>query len=564
MRVNVTAPRGARALLVALGLATIAGAGVPTRLAAQAGLTHVEDAAPVPAGLLRLRVIPSWARYDARFTGSGVAPLGGQLTSPALGTAELPGLTSLESALRVLTGDANFRLSLGRSFALSTVRIVTTPISAEYGINRRLSVGVTLPVVQYQREVFLNIATTGEGAGNVGPALPAAAVHTATSRLVSEIRGAITQLQQARARCATQPAPAGCAAIVASGGSIDALIADASTVASNLASVYGTSASAPGFGLLPRSQVLDAPIAARLASLNQRFAAFLGGTPIPTQQPPGGAAGPATASDLRALARAGASGLGPDSLGRINRIGIGDLEVGLRYLLHDTRAPHAADATAAEWGPRFRVTVGALVRAATGLTAPDHELFSIGAGDGQSDAEVSAAADWDGAARLGATVVARYVAQLGSVPATRMPDENGLVNPFAFGSLGRRTPGDLIGIEASPRYRLGNAFHVAAHYALLHRTADAYAFDPPAGTTDAAPGIMPGAFATGGSAGDYTEQRVGVALAYSTLAAWERGRVRLPIEVSYSHVQTVTGTSALVPRAGRDQIQLRLYYRLRR
>ena len=42
------------------------------------------------------------------------------------------------------------------------------------------------------------------------------------------------------------------------------------------------------------------------------------------------------------------------------------------------------------------------------------------------------------------------------------------------------------------------------------------------------------------------------------------GAVRLPIEVSYSHIETFSGSSGMVPRAGRDQIQLRLYYRVRR
>ena len=36
------------------------------------------------------------------------------------------------------------------------------------------------------------------------------------------------------------------------------------------------------------------------------------------------------------------------------------------------------------------------------------------------------------------------------------------------------------------------------------------------------------------------------------------------IEVSYAHIETFSGSNAMVPRAGRDQIQVRLYYRVRR
>jgi hypothetical protein len=39
---------------------------------------------------------------------------------------------------------------------------------------------------------------------------------------------------------------------------------------------------------------------------------------------------------------------------------------------------------------------------------------------------------------------------------------------------------------------------------------------------------------------------------------------RLPVELSLSHIETISGTSAQVPRAVRNQIELRLYYRVRR
>ena len=69
---------------------------------------------------------------------------------------------------------------------------------------------------------------------------------------------------------------------------------------------------------------------------------------------------------------------------------------------------------------------------------------------------------------------------------------------------------------------------------------------------------------TQATAGGYTEHRAGFSLSYSTVAEWERRRVRVPIEVSYTHLETFHGSSAMVPRAGRDQILLRLYYPLRR
>jgi hypothetical protein len=64
--------------------------------------------------------------------------------------------------------------------------------------------------------------------------------------------------------------------------------------------------------------------------------------------------------------------------------------------------------------------------------------------------------------------------------------------------------------------------------------------------------------------GGFTEQRIGAALSYSTLRGARDRMPRLPVEVSIAHIVTVAGSSAIVPRASRDQIELRLYYRVRR
>jgi hypothetical protein len=50
---------------------------------------------------------------------------------------------------------------------------------------------------------------------------------------------------------------------------------------------------------------------------------------------------------------------------------------------------------------------------------------------------------------------------------------------------------------------------------------------------------------------------------YSTVLPYLRHRARYPVEVSYHHLETITG-DATAPKVFRDIIQVRLYYRLLR
>src|SRR3954468_12232199 len=97
-----------RALAAALMLALSARAQT-----AASPLSHLDDAAPVPAGMLRLRVANVWSRFDERFAVDGTSPLGAELSADSLGSAQLPRLQPIEASLRTLVADSTLRLSLG-------------------------------------------------------------------------------------------------------------------------------------------------------------------------------------------------------------------------------------------------------------------------------------------------------------------------------------------------------------------------------------------------------------------------------------------------------------------
>jgi hypothetical protein len=148
------------------------------------------------------------------------------------------------------------------------------------------------------------------------------------------------------------------------------------------------------------------------------------------------------------------------------------------------------------------------------------------------------------------SAAARYMRQLGEVGAGRVPDEHGVVHPFTPLYQGTRRLGDVFVAELTPQVLLGRHLGVDAHYALISRADDEYS-----PTADGVAPLLRGAF---------TEQRVGLGLSYSTLRGARGREPRLPVEVSVVHIETLAGSNGMVARAARDQLELRLYYRIRR
>ncbi|MDB4900295.1 MAG: hypothetical protein JWN53_2103, partial [Gemmatimonadetes bacterium] len=96
------------------------------------------------------------------------------------------------------------------------------------------------------------------------------------------------------------------------------------------------------------------------------------------------------------------------------------------------------------------------------------------------------------------------------------------------------------------------------HYGFEHRGATTY--DAASGVTSdplCPTCVLPGAFV--GTA--RTSHQLGLGLRYSTVEANARGLAPYPIEVSFTHLETVRGDPG-VPKSSRDQVQMRLFFRL--
>lgn len=497
--------------------ATLASVLCGSALFAQAGLTLLGDARTPARGTFRLHAATAWTRYDARFAASGVTPLGGLFTSDSLGVREIPRLSVAESLVTEAT-NAPFRLTLGRSRLDATAREEIIPLALEYGITNRLSVGVMVPVMRKRVAVQFRLDTAGGFAANVGPnqhrTNPAAAQNNATVQ--GELANAAQQLQARLSGCQANPSGPGCPALLAREAEALALIAASQAFAVQLERIYGSDTDT-GQPFVPTAgSDAQIAIAARIAQLNAQYRDLLTASVDLLTAVPSGAGGPAGVADLqRYFAGEGMR----DSVVTQERFGIGDVEVGLKFLvLH--RLPTEAR------GFGVQLAFAAALRLGTGSTQSPSEVVDmrLSPGDDRVDARAILDASYG---RFGLLAAARHET---SISAEARVDP--LVDPNPDAPPPPITDRSITEISVAPRWHLSEplAFHAA--YSLR--------------STDV----------TG------SDQLVGGGLSFSGFRRTSEGRAP-SMEMRYTHLQAISGDAGR-PRFFRDQIELRIYYRLRR
>ena len=552
----VMRPRRPRLWLVALALA--APVARPTVAGAQVTLSHTEDAAPIPRGMLRIRVSNAWTRYDQRFCDAGrICELGAEFATPALGAAQLPRLTPLEMGLQTLTSNSAVRLTLGRLDVRSAARIVTTPIAVEYGVSRRLSLGIMVPVVQTRRVIVLDVNQNAAAPANVDLVRRALRRNAASANaaVAANFQRAADSLGALIARCASNPAGPNCAAVTANGA--DAAAAQAQALAfANAARAFGIDSAS--VQLAPRkSSLLADSIEVNRARLNARLQQYLGaGAGSPTSL---FLSADSAFSYIDLQGRNGVGGLlrsglggGFDSLATTDRLGIGDIEIGAQFLVFDRFQRDSLPVR----GVQTRLAVGASVRLATSRADTATNLADIGLGNG-AGVELRSAFDLI-RGRAGGTIAGRYVKSFARpVSAALFGDPEA---PFPYPVLGQRQrqAGDVLALDVTPRYLLTETLALDGHYGVEHAGAATFSdggiFADPLCPSCAAP-------TSSVSTAARTAQRLGLGLRYSTVDAFARGSAPYPVEISFTHLETVSGSPGVL-KVSRDQIQMRLFFRL--
>lgn len=508
-------------------------------------LSVTEDARTLPRGTVRFRALTAWTRFDQVHGGlgdtvTGTRPLGALFSAPNLGPDQIASLTTAQNALRTLTGNATLRLDAGQLLTTANSRVVTIPLSLEYGLSDRLTVGVTVPVVQTTSTVLVELNPSPPSTAlNAGPNPALFTGNSARSTNLGVYNGlsrAFTDLTDALAACQTNPTSAVC--------SQPDLARQAQSLSDSYRAaiqvLYGTDNAHPGSPFVPTAAT-QAVVSQQLATLDATLVSLLGQSYIPSTGPVGAGA-PAALTQLQQLLTDPA-GIAFDSLGSPTDIGIGDVEVSAMLRLFDG----FSDTLRTAW--RARAAIRGVLRLGTGKPASGLVPYAIGTGTGQTSADGAAVLDIRLPLRVVTTFVGQYTAYFGSAPIHRVPGDEYSLFPLGVPIDGSWRAGNTIQLEATPRFLVSDYFTVHGNYTFRRQEGSSYT-SPDVSTPPLFVASM--------------EQRIGFGFGYSTLARYATGRTRVPFEAFFSQLQTISASGGLTPRYARTQLEFRVYYRLRR
>lgn len=507
------------------------------RSGAQATTDPLVDGSVLPRGLLGVRVATSWSRFDELLgdvPGGRSRNLAWSLDADSLTTSLLPLLAPVEAAIRTLSGTPAFRLTAGNLVAAANSRVLTAPLILEYGLTRRLTLGVVVPLVETRSTVFAQL-NPKLGAANVGPnpGLVNQTLRAAEASLISSFRAAAAALAQRLTQCQASPGDTGCATLLSQQSAAQALVQSTGVTANAIEALYGGDATHPGQAFVPLAGTpVETAIEARIAGLIAQYQAVLPSAVITGAV--AGAGGPGARLEMQALLAAA----GRDSLHPVDRSSIGDISAGATFQLFDTFGDTLARR-------RVRAAVHAAYRIGTGEPASRNTLFDVGTGYGQPGIEVGAAADALFGTRWSLTTIAEYTANLGTVAVARVPSAANAILPLTTPVPGTYSAGNVARVTIIPRWRVAGDFTLDARYALTNIGADAY------GPVTLVAGQLGNAAAT--------TQALGFGFSYSTLGIGRPMRKALPSEMSFSHLETLAGSGGPAPKTFRDQITLRVF-----
>ena len=542
-------------------VATALIAATPALLHAQVYPSHTEDAAPVPKGVLRVKVTTVWTRYDERFTATGRSPISDDIATDSLGPQQLPFLTPVEDGLKTLTNSAQTRLTFGRLAARSDVRIVTTPIVFDYGVTRRFSIGVLVPIVQTRRAIQLRMNQRtdslglADSTGNVSwvPARERKIAGGANQLVFSGFQRSADSLAKLLANCPGNPTAAGCATVLANTADAASTRIAAQQFATAVQSSLGID-SATAF-VAPRTKGnLAGRIHDQQNLLNAKLQKYLGagaGASSDVYVTPS----PFSYIDLQG--RNGIPGLlesplggGLDSIQTTNTLALNGFTIGAQYLLLDRFQLDTLPIR----GVQTRILVGGAFRFQPQFVDSTRRLGTLPDGDG-SGFELRSSMDVF-AARFGATFAARFVKSLArSYEGPVLGDPAAFWITPVFGPV-TATAGTIIGLDVTPRVFFGEWFALDGHYGYERQGATSFDVGAPTEPCDFCAPFSPITSAR-------SSQVLGIGFRYSTANAYLRGMARTPVEISYTHLQAFQGDPT-VPRISRDQIQVRLYFNIRK
>lgn len=530
-------------------------------LAAQRVLGPSADATTLRRGTLRTSIEGENILLRGRWADGESQPLGAGLGGP---------LTYVRAPLLFpLQGDV---IALGLTDAVPTLgdaeldlrqRLAVTRLGFEYGITDRITIRARAPFVRVRAEGSLNLDGSTATAG-LSPGLFGTGVFSTNRGIVDAYTSAANALSTRRADCAgNASAHPECATILAEATQVDAAIARAGQFAASLAAIYGADGIGPGRRYVPMAgSTLETAIGGIATSLRDAYARW--GAPIGVTGTglPLGAQAPIPADELANFYTAAApAGFGTEPLRRSSRQDLGDIDLAVTVKLFDAFPSDSARLAADRFGLRQSLAVTYRVGGGN-FDLPDN-IIDLGTGSGHDALALHSLTDIVVNARFWTTVGLGWARGAEHERTLRLPVQRGveLVNPFRTTRVSV-TPANMFELRVAPRWQFNDYLGVGGEWRFRTRGEDEIrAIDPSAMI------IVPNVPINYGDGAmqtpsDANEHRWAWTFAYSTLGSTARGVARLPLELFYTHEQSVGSSRGIVPRRWEDRIQLRFYTRL--
>jgi hypothetical protein len=520
-----------------------------SRVGAQSTNPLLPDATVLPSRGARVRASASFTRFDELLGNGGKRNLASPLATDSLGVNALPLLAPAETTIRAASGLANFRLTAGNVVAIGNSRAMTAPVILEYGVSRRLTLGVVVPLVETRTTLYYQL-NPALGKANVAPnpafGSNASSVLSQNAGLIASLRAAADSLRGRVTTCAATPADPVCAPLSGQSAAIQTLLQNTTAFSGAIEKLYGTGTNNPGMPLVPvAGDASETAIDAQITALQKSYQAFL--TKNLVSGTLGAAAGPAANFQLQSLVNA----FGRDTLGPVDRSSIGDILVGATFQIANTFPDSMVKGDRRR---HVRLAGNATFRIGTGEPGSRNRMFDFGTGYGQPGLILGIAGDAQMTPRVSLSGVANYTLQFGTINVARVPNAANAAFPLQLAVPGTFSAGNVIEISAIPRYRLAGHFMINGQYSLLRTAADNYTLsnEPlPSGT-------LPPAVPYGNASA--IAHQLGIGFSYSTAGGPEARPGAIPYEVTFSHVETIAGSGGPLAKTFRDAIELRVYF----
>lgn len=484
-----------------------------------------------PKGTLRIEFGGGFFPTDEEFADGKRRPLGGSLTSSALGAAGVAPVADLDQRMAQLLGRPATPGSLGGVTAILERQRGVGTIGLGWGISRRLTLATRVPIVSTRTQARLTQDGTGANLGiNPADQFPGEGGGSQqNAAFLAEFTAALDQLASRTA-----------AGDFAGDPTLEALaqqtLSEAPAFRDGLATLLGSAPLLPAIGTTDGDALLAATAAFRTRFADQfGISGFTAAPALPSST--------LTPAGFQSLLSS-PSGFGLLPFGEDPRVQVGDIEVELTAELWRTGQPGDARWLAL-WG-RGGVALP------TGSAPRPDALLDQGSGDGQFDLLAGAVLE-AGRDRLGVRVAVDYRRQFADDLDARVGARDALLRLASSEASLRRDPGDVIQLAAQPYFRLAPHFAIVGSARWWSRGTDRWSWS--SGQT-ALPGLDPTVM-NAGTKGSAT--LLGIGVSYVHDGPLRDGRVGMPVEASFGIERLVSSGRGLVDAPLITRLTFRIY-----